>query len=288
MSTVGKAAAGAAGRLDAAGVASSRLDARLLVAHAAGLPPEAVTLNPGHALDPEAAARVAMLVERRLAGEPVAKIVGRREFWSLEFGTTADTLDPRPDSETLIETALRLLPERKAPLSVLDLGTGTGCLLLAILSERPTAIGLGVDRSVAALVVARNNARRLGLAGRALFAAADWATGISKRFDCLVANPPYIRTQEIERLEPEVARHEPREALDGGPDGLDAYRKIAPQIANRLTPNGVALFEVGVGQWMAVCDILAQQGLRISGVFRDLAGIERVVAAGIADSRFFD
>ncbi len=288
MSTLGEAVAGAAGRLDAAGVPGARLDARLLVAYAAGLPPEAVALDPGRMLDTEATARAVALVERRLTGEPVAKILGRREFWSLEFRTTADTLDPRPDSETLVEAALRLLPEHDAPLRVLDLGTGTGCLLLALLSEWPAAMGLGVDRSTAALAVARDNAQRLGLADRALFCAGDWAAGISGRFDCLVANPPYIASHEIERLDPEVARHEPREALDGGPDGLDAYRKIAPQIANRLTPDGVALLEMGAGQSPAVCDILARRTLRISAIFRDLAGVERVVAVGIGDLRFFD
>lgn len=279
--TLGDAVDAAGARLRAAGVTTARLDARLLAAHAAGVPAAAVPFAGARVLDEAAVARLQALVGHRLAGEPVAKIVGEREFWSLPFHTTGDTLDPRPDSETVVEAALAAFPERDAPIRVLDLGTGTGCLLLAVLSERPAARGLGVDRSPAALDVARANAERLGLGDRAEFRQGDWCASLSGVYDCILANPPYIRSREIDHLTPEVARYEPREALDGGQDGLDAYRAIAPEIADRLAVGGTALLEIGDGQLTDVCGILARAGLVTGRVAEDLAGIVRVVSAQV-------
>lgn len=286
--TLGDAVEAAAGRLRAAGVATARLDARLLAAHVVGIASAAVPFESARALDDAAGARLEALVDRRLAGEPVAKIVGEREFWSLPFRTTCDTLDPRPDSETLIEAALAAFPEREAPIRILDLGTGTGCLLLAFLSERTAAKGLGIDRSPAALDVARENAARLGLADRATFRVGDWCAGLDGLYDCILANPPYIQSREINHLTPDVARYEPRMALDGGEDGLDAYRALIPGLANRLAGEGTALLEVGEGQSGDVCDVLAQAGLVTGPVLKDLAGKARVVSAMWGDSRFVD
>jgi release factor glutamine methyltransferase len=209
--------------------------------------------------------------------EPVSRILGRREFWSLDFHLSPATLDPRPDSETLIDEALAGIPDRKAPLSVLDLGTGTGCLLLALLSELPNAAGTGIDRSEEAVATATANARRLGFGQRARFAAGDWGAGLSERFDLVVSNPPYIPEAEIETLAPEVVRFDPLAALAGGPDGLDAYRTIVAQLSNLLKSNGKVIFEVGAGQAADVAALLVTAGFSGIGTRRDLAGVERAV-----------
>lgn len=270
-------------RLIEAGVDTPELDARLLLQEALGFSRDRLLIDADRPVPDAAAARVRALVERRAAREPVSRILGRREFWSLEFALDPSTLDPRPDSETVVETALAAIPDRAAPLRLLDLGTGTGCLLLALLRELPHATGIGLDISPAAVVAAAGNAARLGLADRAAFMAGDWRDGLVPRlagaaFDVVVANPPYIPDAEIAGLQPEVRTFDPHAALAGGADGLDAYRALAPQLLNVVSPGGVVVFEVGAGQAPAVAALLAAAGLVVSGTARDLAGIERCVA----------
>jgi len=269
---------GAAARLGAAGIESSRLDARVLVAHALGLAPGDLVLRHRRPVAPAERRLIAKLIKRRAGREPVSRIVRRREFWSLPFRITPATLDPRPDSETVISAALEALPARDAALRLLDLGTGTGCLLLALLSELPRASGIGVDLSPAALQVARANARALGLKARARFRHGVWADGLRGRFDVILSNPPYIATDGLATLPAEV-RFDPVAALDGGPDGLACYRALGEALPRLLAPDGIAALEVGAGQAALVAAIMTRQGLRIAKIVRDLANNERVVVA---------
>jgi release factor glutamine methyltransferase len=285
VTTVGAAAAAAAAELAQAGIEGASREARLLLAHALGAEAGGVLMARDRELSAAEGAAFAALVARRAAREPLSHITGRREFWSLEFGVGPAVLDPRPDSEALVEAALGCIAARAAPLRLLDLGTGSGCLLLALLSELPNARGVGVDRSAAALAVARANAAALGLAARAAFVQGDWATALSGAFDLIVCNPPYIATAAIGALMPEVARHEPRLALDGGADGLDAYRRLAPDIARLLAVGGIALVEVGLGQGDAAAAIFAAAGLSDHARRRDLAGRERALLLGRAAAR---
>jgi release factor glutamine methyltransferase len=216
------------------------------------------------------------LVARRMAREPLAFILGRREFWSLDFAVSSATLIPRPDSETLIEAALAAFAGRAPPRRVLDLGTGTGCLLLAALSEFRHAIGIGVDRSAAAAALAARNAASLGLADRAIFVCCDWASALDGCFDLVVCNPPYIPSSELGDLMPEVARHEPPSALDGGPDGLSAYRRLVPELHCLLSPDGFAVLELGAGQAGAVTELARDAGF-LATTRQDLSGIVRVL-----------
>lgn len=281
--TVGEAVSDAARRLADSGIENARLDARLLVCRALGIGPEAVTGYPERTMNRGARDRLAGLLARRAGREPLAKILGRREFWSLSFKITADTLDPRPDSEAVIRSALESLRASSVALGrpprILDLGTGSGCLLLALLHEVPDADGVGVDRSEAAIAVARENADSLDLADRAAFYVGDWGAGIAGEFDCIVANPPYIPDSEIASLAPEVVEFEPRFALSGGGDGLDCYRAIAPLLPRLLAPRGTASIEIGAGQAGALAGIFRQNGLRIASIEPDLAGRERCVKA---------
>lgn len=269
----------AAARLAAAGVDAPRRDARLLLAAAMGTVTAALLAHVDRRVNAGPAARFAESIDRRAAREPVSRILGTREFWSLAFRLTPATLDPRPDSETLIEAALDGIADRQAKLRLLDLGTGTGCLLLALLSELPNASGIGIDRDPAAVEAAAANAGLLGLASRAAFRLGDWATGVAGPFDLVISNPPYVPEGEIDLLAPEVARFEPRAALAGGADGLDAYRALAPQIAGLLREGGRAVLELGAGQHAAVAAILAAAGLEIPGFRNDLSGIARCVIA---------
>ncbi len=269
----------AATLLGAAGVEVPRRDARLLLAEALGGRPDLVTGYPERLLEPGQASRFQALVGRRVAREPVSRILGRREFWSLDLRLSPDVLDPRPESETLVEAVLGRIDDRKAPLRILDLGTGSGCLLLALLSELPKARGLGVDISSAALAVARENAGHLGLASRAVFQKGDWAQGLAGSWQAIVSNPPYIIEAEIADLAPEVARYDPKLALAGGPDGLAAYRRLAPQVARLVAPDGVVALEVGAGQAGEVGRLLEAASLAGVDCLRDLAGQERCVLA---------
>jgi release factor glutamine methyltransferase len=278
--TVAAALAEATRRLAAGGIDGARLDARLLLAHALGLTPDEILAHRGARLSAANAAAFECLVGRRLAREPVARIRGRREFWSLEFQLGPDTLDPRPDSETVVEAALALVADRQGPRRILDLGTGTGCLLLALLAELPQARGIGVDIAQGALVVAAANARRLGLAGRAGFLCGDWGAGIAGTFDLVVTNPPYVPDADIAGLEPEVRAHDPRRALAGGTDGLAAYRAIAVELPRLLAPGGHGVLEVGAGQAEAVAAVMAAAGLARQATRSDLAGMARAVVVG--------
>lgn len=277
MTTVGAILNELTGRLQTAGVSSARLDARLLLAHVLGIDATAIFSHPERPVSDDEEVRLRGAFERRLRREPMSHIIGRREFWSLSFKVTADTLDPRPDTETVIEAVLEALPDRRASLRLLDFGTGTGCILLSLLSELPEATGVGIDISPAALSVARENSKTLDLRYRAGFVLGHWGQGLEPPYDVIVSNPPYIPEGEIDALEDEVALYEPRGALAGGIDGLACYRSLAPDIARLLKPSGIAALEVGIGQADAVIRILAERGLELLAVRRDLAGVERCV-----------
>lgn len=277
--TIGTAVAKAAAILAAAGIGDARREARLIMGLALAIDPADVLGYPERPLDAPARVRFDDLIARRARHEPFSRLKGIREFWSLDFALSPETLDPRPDSETLIEAALALLPDRSALLRLLDFGTGTGCLLLAVLHELPQATGLGVDILPGAIETARQNAARLGLGARAEFRCGNWDQGIEGRVDVILANPPYIGPSEIPLLAPGVTGFEPKMALDGGMDGLDAYRVLAPATKRLLAPGGFACFELGVGQIGAVIRLLSESGLRIKAIRRDLAGIERCVVA---------
>jgi release factor glutamine methyltransferase len=271
--TVADALRAGAARLQ--GVADNpRLEARLLLAHALGCSQNDLIREPERVVDP---GPFETLVDRRLRYEPIAHIVGRREFWSLGFEVSPATLIPRPDSETLIEAALAAFRDRPPPRQVLDLGTGTGCLLLALLHEYPSTFGIGVDLEPAAAALARRNATRLGLIDRAGFYVGDWTNAVRGRFDLVVSNPPYIADGDMEALMPDVARYEPRLALAAGADGGDAYRAIIPALPAVLEAGGVAILEIGAGQAEMVGEIARSSGLGVS-LRRDLAGIPRAIS----------
>lgn len=260
-----------------AGIDGARREAQLLVGHALGVGREVMLGDPGRLLGDGERRRLDDLVGRRAGREPAAYITGVREFWSLPFAVTRDTLIPRPDSETVVEAALAAIAGRAGPLRLLDFGTGTGCLLLALLSELPEATGVGVDNSARALGVARTNARRLGLAGRADFVAADWGRGIAGAFDLIVANPPYIGAAEASGLAPEILDFEPSMALFSGGDPVASYRALGPHMARLLGHGGTAVLEIGAGQADDVVAIMAEVGLAEAGRWHDLARIERCV-----------
>ncbi len=247
---------------------TARLDAELLMAHALGVSREEMLL---HALDRPAPAPFAALLRRRLAHEPVAYVTGRRAFWTIDLEVGPGVLIPRPDSETLIEAAVALFGEA-GPATVLDLGTGPGTLLLAALAQWPGARGLGIDRSERALGFAGRNAELLGLADRAAFRNGDWGERLDQRFDLILVNPPYVETGA--RLAPEVAEWEPAEALFAGADGLDAYRRLAPQLPQLLAPGGVACVEIGAGQERAARALFEARDFMISSR-RDLKDVVR-------------
>jgi release factor glutamine methyltransferase len=275
--TVAQARRAAADRLRAHGFDSPDLDARLLVGHALRLDHAALTAQVARRLTGAEAAALDAILARRLAHEPVARILGAKEFWSLPLRITPDVLVPRPETETVVEAVLAVA-ERGRPLRIADLGVGSGAILLALLSELPAAFGVGTDRDARALGVARDNARRLGLAARAGFVACDFGTGLAGGCDVVVSNPPYIPTQDIATLAPDVRDHDPRAALDGGPDGLAAYRAIAADATRLLAAGGWLAVEIGVGQEEAVSALLAAHGLA-GAPQRDLAGHPRVLIA---------
>jgi release factor glutamine methyltransferase len=252
---------------------TARLDAEALLAHVLGMERLGMLAAGPLVKEPQAQA-FRELVERRRRGEPVAYLVGHREFWSLRLLVTPDVLIPRPDSETLIEAALDWFRGR-APSTILDLGTGSGALLLAALSEWPKAWGLGIDRSPAALAVASANAKETGLGPRAAFLASDWDSGISGRFDLVLSNPPYV--EEGAALPPDVGGHEPPAALFAGPDGLSAYRRLVPEVPGLLAPGGVAILEAGVGQQGAIFALARKAGLHATAR-ADLEGRPRAIS----------
>ena len=274
----------AAVALTAAGIDNVRFEARLLMAHAAGVAIEWLVAHGGEAAPPAVAGTLRDLTARRIRHEPMAYIVGEREFWGLPFKVSPAVLVPRPDSETLIEAALALMPGRTAPWRIADLGVGSGCLLLTLLREFPNAHGVGMDASAAALAVTQANAEALGVAARLRLVEGDWrqpgwAERLEGPFDLLVSNPPYIETAAIAGLMPDVARFEPHLALDGGPDGLVAYRAIAGAAARLVVPGGHVLIEAGEGQAPEISALLLIAGLRPGHPWKDLGGIDRIVPA---------
>ncbi len=272
-------------RLLAAGVDTASLDARLILGHVIGRDTAWILANPDAELSAAEAASYEAAVTRREAREPVSHILGTREFWSLDFLTGPDVLTPRPDSETLIEAVLEHRKDRAADLRFLDLGTGSGCLLLALLSEYAAASGVGADISEPALRIAGANAQRLGLSDRVSWTISDWLACVDGRFDIVVANPPYIETSEIDGLDPEVARYEPRGALDGGADGCDPYRLLFAQLPRVLAKSALVFLEHGAGQSDAICALGEGAGFRVVQVCRDLAEIDRVIVFELPAAR---
>jgi release factor glutamine methyltransferase len=269
-------------RLIAAGVDSPVNDARLLLEAGASVTRLEIVTDPRRALTAEQVAAVQTLVDRRVAREPVSHIVGKRAFWTLDLNVTPGVLTPRPETEFLVEAALATFP-KTSPARLLDLGVGSGAVLLAVLAERELASGIGIDISADALAIARGNANMLKLDNRAEFHLGDWSMTFPEQFDVVLANPPYIPSAEIDSLPPEVSRHEPRIALDGGPDGLDAYRAIVARLNDWVKPGGVFAFEIGAGQVADVEALVTAAGHTLLPLRRDLAGIPRVVSGRRGD-----
>lgn len=265
--------------MSAAGFGEPRRQARRLVAAALAISQSDLYSRPEGVVGDQEASRFRAMLGRLAAHEPLTRILGRREFWGLDFALSPATLDPRPETEVVVEAVLRRLPNRDAPLRLLDLGTGTGCLLLALLSELPAAYGIGIDIAEAAVKTAVANAAALGFAGRALFVVGDWATAVWGRFDGIVVNPPYIATADLPSLPREVARYDPGRALDGGKDGLKSYRRIVANLPRLLAPCGIFATEIGIGQADAVAAILSATELALDGIEKDLGGISRCVIA---------
>lgn len=271
--TVGAALARVSQALAGAGIPDPARDARALVAHAAGLPPDRVMIERDRVLAPDMAAILDRAVTARMSWQPVAQITGRRLFWGREFSVTPDTLDPRPETETLIALALEGPPAER----ILDLGTGTGIIPVTLLCEWPGATAVATDISGAALAVARRNAQDLGVADRIEFLTSDWFDGVQGRFDLITSNPPYISALEFEGLTPDVKDWEPRQALTPGGDGLSAYRAIAMELKGHLTPEGKAFFEIGATQGEQVSGIFRAAGFSECRVHKDMDGRDRVV-----------
>lgn len=275
--TIRRAFIEAVERLSGAGVGAARLDARLLLCRATGLSTAELLGQDTRLLDDEQEACLEDLLRRRLSREPVARIFGEQEFWSLLFTLSPATLIPRPDTETVVEAVLHRVKQRSNPIHILDLGTGSGCLLLSLLHELPSAHGLGADLSMECLITARDNAERLGVGRRANFIRADWADGVAGAFDIVISNPPYIAEDEISGLEAEVSSSDPRLALAGGVDGHDAYRRIGAALPSLLSDDGLAFLEIGYGALEPITAILEKQGLHVLEVRVDLAGVPRCI-----------
>ena len=269
-------------RLKAAAIDSAELDARMLVGAALGLDLTGLIAAAARPVTPDESMRLEDFARRRLAAEPVARILGFKEFWGLPLQLSAATLVPRPDTETVVELALELGRAEHPPLHrlrIADIGTGSGAILLALLSELPEACGVGTDISLAALQTARSNAARLGFTPRAAFIACDYAAALSGDFDLIVSNPPYIRSADIAGLASEVREYDPPAALDGGADGLDAYRALIPQAAGLLAPRGRLIVEAGLGQSGPIQGLMTAAGLMPERPPKaDLAGVLRAVA----------
>ncbi len=280
--TLRQALAAAGRELRGAGIEDTGLDSAVLLAHAIGGDRLTLIREAERRLSEAEAQAFSQLIAARAARQPVSRLLGRREFWSLDFHIGPAVLDPRPDSETAVEAALDQLPQKDGPYRIADFGTGSGCLLLALLRERPRAWGLGVDISAAAARLARENARGLGLDRRAHFLVGDWGQGLAGAFDLIVANPPYIPSADIARLEPEVRCHDPGLALDGGEDGLAAYRALLPDVKRLLRTGGRAVLEYGQGQTAPLQRIMDDTGLTVESRHSDLAGVARcfVVSPG--------
>lgn len=284
-STIRDTVADAARRLHSAGVEDARQDAWHLLCHATGFDRATLIASGSDRLDPTSATTFSIYIDRRCRREPVAQILGEREFWSLSFRVNTDVLSPRPETETLVEAAIDMLTARgdtdgASPHRLLDLGTGSGCLLLALLNELPGALGTGVDNSARALNVAQANGRRLGLDGRVCWVQGLWGSALNGVFDLIVSNPPYIEVGDFPGLAPEIRLFEPYQALVAGVDGLAAYRALASDIKRLLAPSGLACLEMGHGQVEAVTEVMRDVGLDCVARRRDLAGIDRCLVVG--------
>ena len=266
---------GAAEELRNAGVPDAMSDARILAATALGLTREDMLREPHREIDPAALVAFGKMIARRCGREPVSRILGAREFRSLAFRLGPDTLDPRPDSEIIVEAAVAYGERFPEPVRVLDICTGTGCLLLALLNELPDAVGVGTDIARGAVEIAARNAGEHNLSDRTTFVRTNWTDGIEGRFDVVVSNPPYIETAEIATLAPEVSDYDPMTALDGGADGLDAYRDLADRLARSLAPEGVAVIEIGAAQSEAVTQIFTLAGFPLVETRHDFGGHPR-------------
>ncbi len=277
--TFGEVRRGAAGMLRQAKIENPEADARLLLLHAARFDAARLISSEDEKAGEELVAVYERLLMRRISGVPVARILGEKEFWSLRFSLGGETLVPRPETETIVEAALAEIGDKQRALSILDLGTGTGAILAALLSELPNATGVAIDRSEAALRVARENLRNLSLGARVSYLCGDWASAVLGTFNLIVSNPPYIASKDLALLSPEVRDHDPRLALEGGADGLDAYRTIINQLGDRLAAKGIAVLELGQGQEAAVSALVrATEKLEVAGNARqDLAGIPRAL-----------
>lgn len=271
---------GAQARLKAAGIDSPSIDARLLLEAATGAGRVDILTDPYRVLDADKIAALDVLIDRRVKREPVSRILGKKGFWKIMLNVTPDVLSPRPDTETLLDVVVRAFPPHRA-FDMIDLGTGSGAILLAALMERAGARGVGTDISTEAIAVARENAANLDLNGRCTFIRTDWAAGFADAsFDLVVSNPPYIPTGDIPGLDPEVRDHDPHLALDGGPDGLQPYRDLAPEIARILRPEGVFAVEIGWDQGPAVKALFEAAGFADVKVVKDLGDRDRVVTNG--------
>jgi len=282
--TVGSLLDDAAARLSQAGVDEPRRMARRALGAVLEISAAEMLSHPEQVIEDLQVSQVRLTLDRMVAREPLSRILGRREFWGLEFALSPDTLDPRPETETIVEAVLRRFPDQQKPLRLLDLGTGTGCILLALLSELPNAVGFGVDLSGGAATTAQRNAGRLGFADRAHFLVGDWGAAISGQFDAIIANPPYVPDPLLTGLPREVALYDPRLALSGGKDGLEAYRSLTRDLGRLLRPKAFFFGEIGLGQDRAVAAIMRANGLVIDGYEDDLAGITRCVVARAATS----
>ncbi|WP_262029132.1 peptide chain release factor N(5)-glutamine methyltransferase [Microvirga sp. Mcv34] len=264
--------------LTEAGFETAALDARLLVLAALGIQATDLITRPDTPLSADEAETLAGFTRRRLAHEPIARIVGTREFWGLPFRLSPETLVPRPDTETVVETALDLIPDRQAPLRIVDFGTGSGCILVALLHELTHATGLGIDLSLGALRTARVNATDNGVGDRSRFALSRWADAVSGPIDLIVSNPPYIASGVIPGLDQEVREHDPRLALDGGPDGLEPYRILLGEATRLLVPGGLIVVEIGYDQEADLTTLAGAHGLEILRIAHDLSGNPRCIA----------
>ena len=270
-------------RLRAAGIESAQLDARVLLAHVLGVDAAQLIAASDDPVGPEAQDRFEQAITRRAAREPVARVLGVKEFWSREFALSPDALVPRPETETLIEAALLARPERDARLRVLDLGVGSGVLLGAIMLERSASFGVGVDRSLGAARTARDNFAALGVANRTHVICGDWGRAFGIGFDLVLANPPYVASGDIGALSAEVRDHDPVRALDGGADGLDAYRAILGDLSRLLAPRGIAVLELGDGQEKAVADLARDAQIEVNGPAHcDLSGVPRALVLTVS------
>jgi release factor glutamine methyltransferase len=270
--------------LAAANIEQPRLEARMLLAHAAGIDRTRIFGYPEDVVEAATVKSLQDMIARRKNGEPIAYITGIREFWSLDFKVTRDTLIPRPDSETLVEAVLENTPDKNATHKILDLGTGSGCLMLALLSELPNAQGIGLDINPGACKIAMENATNLGFTDRATFSEGNWMDDIQGKFDIIISNPPYILESDILALDRGVKAFEPHLALSGGPDGLAAYRLIAAQSGPHLTPHGILAVEIGQGQAIDIKQILNKNGFQILKIYQDIANIERCILATVRNS----